>query len=78
MELVVVEQKCVRRKVGARMFKKFCFYIDSITLLVPLLTIVTGDVAYQLIRLLRLRLLYNFNAQFCKSFKVIKILLIFG
>ncbi|XP_052757633.1 uncharacterized protein LOC113519257 [Galleria mellonella] len=69
MELTVIHDKCVNQVVGLRMFKKLIFYVDILSLVVPLMTLVTGNWTYQIARLLRLHLLYQFHMHFCRSFK---------
>lgn len=70
MELVVVDKKCVKRILGLRRFKRWTVYVDAIALLVPMITYITDDWSYQMFCMLRLRLLYDFHHNFCRSFKV--------
>nr|XP_037868548.1 uncharacterized protein LOC101743360 isoform X2 [Bombyx mori] len=69
MELQVVQNKCVKRKIGFGVFRTWGFYIDATTLVLPLLTLVSNNWNYQLIRFLRLRQFYYFHNSFCRSFK---------
>lgn len=55
---------------GLRLLKQWGFYVDLLSLLIPLTSIITNSWTYQLARLLRLRLLYDFHKHFCKSLKV--------
>ncbi|XP_030020261.2 uncharacterized protein LOC115440191 [Manduca sexta] len=69
MEKTIVNNKCVYRTVGPRVLKRWGFYTDALSLIIPMLTIITDDWRYQLARLLRLRLFYDFQMYFCTSFK---------
>ncbi|XP_013144136.1 PREDICTED: uncharacterized protein LOC106107699 isoform X2 [Papilio polytes] len=68
-EMTVVDGKCIMRLVKHRRFLRWGCYCDMISLFVPLLTFLTGNWWYQLARLLRLRLLYEFHSYFCTGFQ---------
>ncbi|KAM3962666.1 uncharacterized protein ACR2FA_003293 [Aphomia sociella] len=65
MELTVIDRRCVKRIIGLRVLRNWMFYVDIVSLMVPLLTSVTDNWGYQLARLLRLHLLFQFNKHFC-------------
>ncbi|XP_063825927.1 uncharacterized protein LOC135075413 [Ostrinia nubilalis] len=69
VELVVVGDALVKRRLAHRLLLYWGFYVDAISLIVPMVTLANGNWAYQLARLLRLRLLYEFHVHFCTSFK---------
>ncbi|XP_038210062.1 uncharacterized protein LOC119830942 [Zerene cesonia] len=69
LELEVENNTCVERIIKFRIFKKWGYYVDILSLILPILTHVTGNWNYRFARLLRLRLFYYFHLHFCKGFK---------
>ncbi|CAK1580027.1 unnamed protein product [Parnassius mnemosyne] len=69
MELVVVKGKCVMRTLKYRKLLDWGCYADIISLVVPLVTFIWGNWLYQLVKLVRLRLLYDFYNYFCTGFQ---------
>ncbi|XP_045487137.1 uncharacterized protein LOC110995240 [Pieris rapae] len=68
-ELIVQNDKCVERIQKWHMFKHWGYYVDILSLTIPILTHLTGQWNYRLARLLRLRLFYYYHHHFCKGFK---------
>ncbi|XP_046965855.1 uncharacterized protein LOC124534190 [Vanessa cardui] len=68
-ELVVIQGMCIDVPVQWGILKKCHFYIDALSIILPITTYFTGNRAYSLTRLLRLRLLYNFHQHLCKGFE---------
>ncbi|CAK1580039.1 unnamed protein product [Parnassius mnemosyne] len=69
MELVVVKGECVMRTLKYRKLLDWGCYADIISLVVPLVTFMWGNWLYQLVKLVRLRLLYDFYNYFCTGFQ---------
>ncbi|CAG4956404.1 unnamed protein product [Colias eurytheme] len=69
LELQIENDRCVERIIKFRMFKKWGYYVDILSLILPIFTHVTGNWNYRFARLLRLRLFYYFHLHFCKGFK---------
>ncbi|CAK1556427.1 unnamed protein product [Leptosia nina] len=69
LKLVVQNGECVERIQKWHTFKNWSYYIDILSLTIPILTHFTGDWNYRLARLLRLRHFYYFHHHFCKGFK---------
>ncbi|XP_050669459.1 uncharacterized protein LOC126968456 isoform X2 [Leptidea sinapis] len=69
IELVVVNGQCRERPVMFRMFKNWQYYIDILSIVLPLFTDILGTWKCQLARLLRLWCLYRFHKIFCRGFK---------
>ncbi|XP_068633507.1 uncharacterized protein [Battus philenor] len=69
VELVVVEGKCVMRILKYRKLLTWSCYLEIFTIIVPTITFFTGNLLYQLVRLLRLRLLFEFYIYFCTGFQ---------
>ncbi|XP_050351167.1 uncharacterized protein LOC126773950 [Nymphalis io] len=68
-DLLVIQGKCLDVPVRWGILKKWQFYVDAVSLILPITTYFTGYRAYSLSRLLRLRLLFNFHQHFCKGFE---------
>ncbi|XP_045498248.1 uncharacterized protein LOC123696222 [Colias croceus] len=69
LELQIENDRCVERIIKFRMFKKWGYYVDILSLILPIFTHITGNWNYRFARLLRLRLFYYFHLHFCKGFK---------
>nr|XP_049707437.1 uncharacterized protein LOC110381372 isoform X2 [Helicoverpa armigera] len=69
IELVVLKNKCAHQRVGLKIFKRWGLYVDLLTFLIPLGTIVNNDWRFQYGRILRLKSFWDFHRNFCKSFK---------
>nr|XP_032517842.1 LOW QUALITY PROTEIN: uncharacterized protein LOC116770465 [Danaus plexippus plexippus] len=67
--LVVEHGMCVDRELKWRLFRKWHFYVDILSFILPILAHYFGYHIYELIRLIRLRLLYDFHRQFCEEFQ---------
>ncbi|KAH9636000.1 hypothetical protein HF086_005852 [Spodoptera exigua] len=67
-ELIVAKKKLAYRRFGAKKFKHWTLYLDGLSLLLPLFTILTNDWRYQLARLLRLKFFLDFDIHFCRGF----------
>lgn len=68
--LIVENNRCVRRIIGFGILKKWEFYVDALSLMIPLLNIIDYDRRYQLAKLLRLKWFIDFEYHFCQGFKV--------
>ncbi|XP_045447816.1 uncharacterized protein LOC123656152, partial [Melitaea cinxia] len=68
-ELLVIDDNCVDVTIRWGILKKWQFYMDFVSLVVPLVSYVTKRRRFTLLRLLRLRLLYDFHEHFCKGFQ---------
>ncbi|KAL0883348.1 hypothetical protein ABMA27_016755 [Loxostege sticticalis] len=69
VKLVVDHGALVKRRVAYRLLFSWKFYVDAISLILPMMALIKGDCTYQLARLLRLRLLFEFHVHFCSSFR---------
>ncbi|XP_053609987.1 uncharacterized protein LOC128674978 isoform X1 [Plodia interpunctella] len=69
LEIEIVGDKCVYNKVGLRLFKDWRLYVNLLSLMVPLLSLLFNSWVFRLARLLRLYQFYDFYKHFCRSFK---------
>ncbi|KAF9415416.1 hypothetical protein HW555_006943 [Spodoptera exigua] len=69
IELVVVQNKCVHQRVGRKKLRDWALYVDILSFLIPLGTIINNDWRYQFARMLRLKYFFNFEYHFCRGFK---------
>ncbi|KAJ8731553.1 hypothetical protein PYW07_004717 [Mythimna separata] len=69
IELVVLNNKCTHRRLGMKKFKDWFLYVDALSILIPLITIFTGDWRFQTARLLRLKFFIDFEYHFCRDFR---------
>lgn len=76
-ELRVIDDSCVDVTIRWGILKKWQFYMDFVSLVVPLVSYITKRRRFTLLRLLRLRLLYDFHEHFCKGFQVLIVLSFF-
>ncbi|CAB3236660.1 unnamed protein product [Arctia plantaginis] len=67
--LIVENNRCVRRIIGFGSLKKWEFYVDTLSLVIPLFNIIDYDRRYQLAKLLRLKWFIDFEYHFCQGFK---------
>ncbi|XP_075977962.1 uncharacterized protein LOC142977760 [Anticarsia gemmatalis] len=68
-ELTVVNNKCVYRITGLGVFWRWGFYLDVLSLVIPLFTFLDYDPKFQLAKLLRLKMFIDFYKHFCQGFK---------
>ncbi|XP_060803400.1 uncharacterized protein LOC106129229 [Amyelois transitella] len=70
LEVTVIGDKCMNVKIGPRLFRSWKFYVNIFSLVVPVVTLIFDHwIYYQISRLARLHLLYEFHKHLCKTFK---------